>query len=117
MQPIGVHHVAINVDDVDAATTFYVDVLGLVPRTDRPDFGFAGAWLCAGDQQVHLVQAQPASDNGQHFALLVADLGSTISELRGRGLEVSDAFPVGPAMQAFLNDPSGNLVELHQPAS
>ena len=117
MQPLGVHHVAINVDDVDAAMAFYVETLGLVPRDDRPDFGFAGAWLCAGDQQVHLVQAPPPSDNGQHFALLVDDLEATIKELRDQDIKVTDAFPVGTAMQAFLNDPSGNTIELHEPAT
>jgi len=30
MQPLAVHHVSINVDDVDAARSFYVDVLGFV---------------------------------------------------------------------------------------
>lgn len=116
MRPVGVHHVAINVDDFAAAMTFYVDVLGLEPRTDRPDFGFAGAWLDAGGQQVHLVEAQPPSGQGQHFALTVEDLAATITELRGRGVTVSDAFPVGTAHQAFLDDPAGNTVELHEPA-
>ncbi len=117
MRPLGVHHVAINVDDVDAAIAFYVGVLGLTPRTDRPDFGFAGAWLEAGDQQVHLVQAHPPSDHGQHFALLVDDIGATITELRSGGVTISDAVPVGAARQAFLNDPSGNTIELHEQAS
>ncbi|MDQ6698123.1 MAG: VOC family protein [Actinomycetota bacterium] len=108
---------AINVDDVDRALAFYVDVLGLVARTDRPDFGFGGAWLNAGQQQVHLEQARPPSDQGQHFALLVDDLGATITELRAGGVTVSDAFPAGSARQAFLNDPAGNTIELHEPAS
>jgi catechol 2,3-dioxygenase-like lactoylglutathione lyase family enzyme len=109
--------VAINVDDFDTAMAFYVGTLGLTQRTDRPDFGFAGAWLRAGDQQVHLVQAEPPSDNGQHFALLVDDLDATIAELRDRGVTVGDAFPVGSARQAFLNDPAGNTIELHEPGS
>src|SRR5258708_6704509 len=48
MQPLAVHHVAINVDDVDEAIAFYTKTLGLTQRTDRPDFGFPGAWLDAG---------------------------------------------------------------------
>src|ERR1700729_4085824 len=40
----GVHHVSLNVDDVDAALAFYTDRLGLVVRPDRPDFDFPGAW-------------------------------------------------------------------------
>lgn len=114
MRPLGVHHVAINVDDMDAARTFYVDVLGLTVRSDRPDFGFDGAWLDAGGQQVHLVRAEPPSGKGQHFALLVDDIDHAISELRARAVKVSDAFPVGSARQAFVDDPAGNTVELHE---
>lgn len=116
MQPLGVHHVSINVGDVGAALRFYVDVLGLTPRSDRPAFGFGGAWLDLGSQQVHLIEARGPADCGQHFAIQVADLDAVISELRGKGVTVSDASPVGTGQQAFLHDPSGNLVELHQPA-
>lgn len=114
MRPLAVHHVSINVVDVDAALHFYVDQLGLTPRTDRPDFGFGGAWLDAGGQQVHLIEAEPPVGVGQHFAVLVDDLDSTIVELRGLGLDVSDATPVATNRQAFTHDPSGNLVELHE---
>jgi glyoxylase I family protein len=114
MRPLALHHVSLNVDDVDAALDFYTGVLGLVARTDRPDFPFGGAWLDAGRQQVHLIEGRPPAGLGQHFALLVDDLDATVAELRGRGVEVSDPGPVGTSLQAFLSDPSGNLVELHQ---
>ncbi|HZQ86569.1 MAG TPA: VOC family protein [Acidimicrobiales bacterium] len=114
MQPVAVHHVSINVSDIDQALHFYTDVLGLVQRSDRPDFGFGGAWLDAGGQQVHLIEAPAPPNLGQHFAVQVADLGAVLDELRGRGIEVSDASPVGTGLQAFLSDPSGNVVELHQ---
>ncbi len=117
MRPLAVHHVSINVDDVDAALAFYTEVLGLRPRTDRPDFGFGGAWLDAGGQQVHLLEAKAPASLGQHFALLVDDLDGTVADLRERGVEVSDPTRVGPGRQAFLTDPSGNLVELHQVAN
>lgn len=117
LHPRGVHHVSINVDDVDKALDFYVGTLGLVPRRDRPDFGFPGAWLDAGDQQVHLIGA-PAPDNlGQHFALLVDDIDGAIRDLRDRGVEVTDSIPVGTSLQAFLSDPAGNNIELHQVAA
>jgi catechol 2,3-dioxygenase-like lactoylglutathione lyase family enzyme len=114
MRPLALHHVSLNVDDVDAALDFYTGVLGLAARTDRPAFAFGGAWLDAGGQQVHLIEGRPPTALGQHFALLVDDLDATVAELRGRGIEVSDPGPVGTSLQAFLSDPSGNLVELHQ---
>jgi glyoxylase I family protein len=114
MEPLAVHHVSINVGDVDAALRFYVDVLGFGVRADRPDFGFGGAWLDVGGQQVHLIEAGTPPDLGQHFAVLVADLDATVAELRGKGVTVSDPSPVASNFQAFLHDPSGNTVELHQ---
>jgi glyoxylase I family protein len=109
-----VHHVSINVSDVDEALRFYTEVLGLEQRGDRPDFGFGGAWLDAGGQQVHLIEAPPPAGMGQHFALLVEDLAATVAELRERGVEVGDPSPVGTSLQSFVTDPSGNTVELHQ---
>jgi glyoxylase I family protein len=116
MRTLAVHHVSINVDDLEAATDFYVGRLGLSRRDDRPELGVDGAWLDAGDQQVHLIVAPPPAARGQHFALLVADLDATIAELRTGRLEVSDPVPVGSDRQAFLSDPSGNLIELHEAA-
>ncbi|MGK2950741.1 MAG: VOC family protein [Acidimicrobiales bacterium] len=116
MQVQGVHHVSLNVPDVAAALTFYIDVLGLEARADRPAFGFGGAWLDVGDQQVHLIEAQAPHDWGQHVALRVDDLDAAVGELRRKGIEVSDPSPVGASRQAFLHDPAGNRIELHEPA-
>lgn len=116
MHPIGVHHVSINVVDLAEATAFYVERIGLTRRDDRPDLGVGGAWLDAGSQQVHLIETACPEDRGQHFALEVADLAACVEELRADGIDVSDPSPIGTGRQAFLHDPSGNLVELHQPA-
>jgi len=115
MRAAGVHHVSVNVSDVEAALAFYVDDLGLSRRDDRPDLGVGGAWLDAGNQQVHLIEAPVPDNRGQHFALLVDDLDGVVAELRGRGLDVGDPSPIGPSRQAFITDPSGNTIELHQP--
>ena len=117
VQPDGLHHVSINVDDVDAALAFYVGVLGLKVRPDRPAFAFGGAWLDAGGQQVHLIEAEPPKDEGQHFALAFSDLPAVVSELRQQGLQVTDPVPSGTSIQSFVNDPAGNRVELHQPGA
>ncbi|HZU79024.1 MAG TPA: VOC family protein [Acidimicrobiales bacterium] len=114
MRPVGVHHVSLNVRDVDAALAFYTDVLGFAVRTDRPDFGFGGAWLDVGPQQVHLIEGETPDNKGQHFAVQVVDLAATVAELRDKGVTVSDPVAVSTSLQAFLNDPSGNTIELHQ---
>lgn len=114
MELLGVDHVAVNVSDVEASVAFYTRVLGLTRRTDRPDFGFDGAWMDAGGQQVHFMRAEVPASLGQHFSLLVEDLDGAVAEIRALGVEVSDPFPVGRDAQAFLVDPSGNTVELHQ---
>ncbi len=112
MRPLGVHHVSVNVDDVPAAERFYVEVLGLTRRDDRPAFAFAGAWLDCGGQQLHLIEGTVPDAHGQHVALAVDDLDAAVAELRERGVEVGGPRAVGAARQAFLRDPAGNLVEL-----
>ena len=114
MQPIGIHHVALNVPDVDAALTFYTQALGGVARTDRPDFGVPGAWIDMGEQQIHLIEAPAPPDLGQHLALKIADLSQLVRELRARGLEVSDPLEIAGDSQTFVTDPGGNVIELHQ---
>lgn len=114
MTPLGIHHVSINVTDTSAAVEFYTSVLGLTQRHDRPEFPFAGAWLDLAGQQVHLLQIDMPDDRGQHFAISVADIESVVAEIRGNGVTVSDPKLVGSALQSFLHDPSGNLVELSQ---
>jgi catechol 2,3-dioxygenase-like lactoylglutathione lyase family enzyme len=116
MKPLAVHHVSIAVPDVDKALDFYTRTLGLTQRTDRPANLGAGAWLDIGGQQLHLVRSETPEPRGQHFAVLVDDLDATTAELRAAGVTVSDAIPIGAARQAFLSDPCGNSIELHEPA-
>ena len=109
------HHVSINVTDVDRALGFYVGVLGL-EVLPRPDFPFPGAWLGVGaTRQVHLIAASVPQDDGQHFAFAVDDLDAAVATIRDAGVRVTDPRPVGdtPARQAFLHDPDGNRLELN----
>jgi catechol 2,3-dioxygenase-like lactoylglutathione lyase family enzyme len=118
VQPVGIHHVAICVDDADAAKAFYCDVLGFTTVTTRPaEFG-PGHWLDAGGQQVHLMEVAEAPKNPGHFALRVADVDAAVEEIRAAGVRV-DPIPhtAGAGKQAFLRDPAGNVIELNQPDS
>jgi catechol 2,3-dioxygenase-like lactoylglutathione lyase family enzyme len=114
MEPLAIHHVAVNVPDVELSVVFYTGILGGTLRGDRPDFGFAGAWIDLGTQQVHLVQAPVPRNMGQHFAIRVADLDAVVNELRSKGVDVADPVATGTNRQTFLNDPAGNAVELHE---
>jgi glyoxylase I family protein len=108
MRPSAIHHVSINVTDLTTALAFYTERLGLTVRTDRPASLGPGAWLDAGGEQLHLIFGNVPSAHGQHFALRVDNLDASIAELRAVGI---------PARQAFLNDPDGNTIELHEPAA
>jgi glyoxylase I family protein len=117
MEPLSIHHVSVNVSDVDKNVAFYTDVLGGTLRDDRPDFGFGGAWINLGTQQVHLIEAPVPPNVGQHFAIRVGDLDAVVDELRSKGLDVGDPVGVGSNSQTFVNDPAGNLIELHHVAT
>lgn len=112
-----IHHVSINVSDLDRAQSFYVDVLGL-KVLPRPDLGIPGCWLDSGSgRQVHLIQTDNVpSDVGQHFAFLVEDIGTSCSQLAERGVRVRGPKPVGKGWQAFFHDPDGNRIEFNQPS-
>jgi glyoxylase I family protein len=116
MTPLGLHHVQVNVPDVEVALQFY-EMLGMTRRTDRPDIGVDGAWLDVGNQEIHLVEAAPPSDLGQHFALEVGDLDAVVAWLRARGIEVGDPRVLGNGLprQTSLHDPAGNRIELREP--
>jgi catechol 2,3-dioxygenase-like lactoylglutathione lyase family enzyme len=115
VQPLGVHHVSINVNDLEAARSFYVDALGFTERTDRPDFpGTPGAWLDVGGQQVHLIVGDVPPRLGQHYAVLVQDVDVAVASLRDRGLRISDPVEVGTGLQSFTRDPCGNMIEIHE---
>jgi catechol 2,3-dioxygenase-like lactoylglutathione lyase family enzyme len=114
MEPIAIHHVSVNVSDLDRALAFYTGTLGGTVREDRPNFSFEGAWINLGTQQVHLIQASVPPNLGQHFAVQVGDLAAVVEELRSSGLELGDPVRVGSDLQTFVNDPDDNVIELHE---
>lgn len=117
MKILGVHHVALQVTDLDEARRFYGEVLDF-PEITRPDFGVDGLWYQAGAQQLHLVvEDGHIAPESQHFALHVDDLDAAIGAIEAHDVRVARIgamFP-GAGAQAFLRDPSGNLIELNQP--
>jgi glyoxylase I family protein len=116
VEAIRLQHVNLLVDDLDAASRFYGDVLGW-QRASRPDFGFPGAWFDLGHGQLHLVVVdQMPPPSGAHFAVEVDDLATVVADLEGAGVEVSPGGGTrGAGQQAFCQDPAGNLIEFNQP--
>jgi catechol 2,3-dioxygenase-like lactoylglutathione lyase family enzyme len=117
MNIVGIHHVNIQVADVAAARAFYGSVLGL-PEIERPDFPIGGAWFKLGGQELHIgAEDDHQAPDRQHFAVLVEDLGSAVAAIEAHGVSVRKTGLTfkGAGYQAFVRDPSGNLIELNQP--
>ena len=114
----GLHHASVTVDALDEALEFYCGLLGC-ERIERPELGFTGAWLRAGDKEFHLLAVERASDMGtpplaptpfaNHVAFTVDALEPCIERLVTEGYEVR----YGASLpQVFVQDPAGNVIEL-----
>ena len=61
---------------------------------------------------------RPEPGGWNRFELVVANLKAEVDRLRSRGLEFRNDIVTGPGgSQILLEDPSGNVVELFQPAA
>ena len=111
----GIHHVSINVKDLDTALRFYVELLNL-ELLERPDLGFPGAWIRAGEQEIHLLgidSGEPVKE--QHFAFAVNDAQVIHTALQANGYSPTDIRDIpNICRQFFTHDPSGNMVEFNQ---
>ena len=114
---IGLHHVSLPITDLDRSLDFYLGVLGFEVDENRPDFNFAGAWLKAGQQQIHLlalgqaIVGTGADSPGRdaHFALLVDDLGTVEKRLDKEAVAYNKSQSGRAAL--FCRDPDGNGIE------
>jgi catechol 2,3-dioxygenase-like lactoylglutathione lyase family enzyme len=113
----GMNHFTVLTSDLAASRAFYVDLLGLAEGF-RPDLGFPGAWLYAGDQAVlHIIAGRglPANPRGviDHIAFSARDLRAVAARLTERGVAYDlGRLPETGAWQLFCLDPSGARVEL-----
>ena len=107
------HHAFVVVDDLDAARTFYRDVLHLKEVPRPASFDFPGFWMQVGNEQVHVATSDQPDTRRSHFALEVTDYEAAIAHLEAHGVKVrlSAARPdAGP--QASFRDPAGNQLEI-----
>jgi len=114
------------VEDVDASLAFYVKHLGFEVLTS---FGPAFADVTRGN--LRLLLSGPASSAGRpmpdgatpgpggwnRIHLIVTDIDAEVARLREAGVRFRNDIVTGPGgRQILLEDPSGNVVELFQPA-
>jgi catechol 2,3-dioxygenase-like lactoylglutathione lyase family enzyme len=114
------------VDDVDAALAFYTEKLGFEERTNAaPAFAdvtrgnlrllLSGPTSSAGRPMPDGVKPGPGGWNRIH--LIVSDIAGEVDRLRSAGVTFRNEIVTGPGgSQILLEDPSGNFVELFQPA-
>jgi catechol 2,3-dioxygenase-like lactoylglutathione lyase family enzyme len=114
------------VDNVDAAVAFYTEHLGFTLRNS-----FAPAFADVQRGQLRLLLSGPTSSAGRpmpdgtkpapggwnRIHLIVDDIRSEVDGLRAAGVHFRNDIVSGPGgQQILLEDPSGNVVELFQPA-
>jgi catechol 2,3-dioxygenase-like lactoylglutathione lyase family enzyme len=115
------------VDDVDEAVAFYTQFLDFEVLTNT-----APAFADAQRGNLRLLLAGPTSSAGRpmpdgtkpgpggwnRIHLIVDDLEAEVTRLRDAGARFRNDIVEGPGgKQILLQDPSGNVVELFQPAN
>jgi methylmalonyl-CoA/ethylmalonyl-CoA epimerase len=106
VQPRGIHHLGVAVEDLDAAVTTYENVFGaeLEHRETVPEQGVEAASLKLGDGRVELLASlgeetpvgkflTKRGPGMHHVAYEVADVRAAIDELAGEGVELIDEEP------------------------
>jgi catechol 2,3-dioxygenase-like lactoylglutathione lyase family enzyme len=119
-------HVRYMVDDVDAAVAFYTTHLGFTPLTNAaPAFAdivrgklrllLSGRTSSAGRPMPDGREPGPGGWNRIH--LLVDNIAADVERLRAAGVTFRNDIVTGPGgKQILVDDPSGNPIELFQPA-
>jgi catechol 2,3-dioxygenase-like lactoylglutathione lyase family enzyme len=115
------------VDDVEAAVAFYTRNFGFEVRTSA-----APAFADVVRGRLRLLLSGPKSSAGRampdgripgpggwnRIHLIVEDIASEVERLRVAGLTFRNDIVTGPGgKQILLEDPSGNPIELFQPAA
>ena len=114
------------VGDVQAAVDWYVGHFGFAPvGPASPAFAavqrgplrllLSGAASSAGRSMPDGRKPEPGGWN--RFQVIVEDIGGEVERLRGEGVRFRNEIVTGPGgSQILAEDPSGNVVEIFQPA-
>jgi catechol 2,3-dioxygenase-like lactoylglutathione lyase family enzyme len=124
-------HLLVLTDDIDGTRDFYAEALGLAPGS-RPELGFAGHWLYAGEvpcvhvadrddyaahsERVGIPSSPRAEGTGpvDHVAFVGDDYEEALARLRRRGVEPKQNLVPGAGVrQLFFADPNGVKIEIN----
>ena len=113
-------HICISAKDLDETEKFYCGGLGLSKKfnfiRDGKVFGY---YLQINETNyIEVFQTDAISSEDQprvkHFCLEVDDIDKAIETIRSRGIDISDKKMGCDNWQAWLTDPNGIKIELHQ---
>jgi catechol 2,3-dioxygenase-like lactoylglutathione lyase family enzyme len=105
VRAIGINHIGVEVDDLDAALEWYGRYFDFTLRGRRPTM----AWIDLGDQFLALSESpdpQRRPDAGRHIGFVVDDKEGLRAALQAGGENVS------PSGSLRVLDPSGNQLEI-----
>lgn len=111
-------HASVFAKELDTSVRFYVDVLGMI-KLPTPDFGFPVQWMAMGDHHFHVFQMDAEPTRANHIGVLVDDFNAAYYACKRLGILDTKAFGCavrelpGGAVQMYVRDPSGNLIELN----
>ena len=113
-------HVSVHAHDLEESMLFYQSLFGM-QEIPAPEFPFPVRWLRVGDLELHLFESEAAAPTGHHFGLDVDDFGAVYEKAQELGAQVQEGYFSGlyelpdGAVQLYLRDPAGNLVEVNYP--
>jgi predicted enzyme related to lactoylglutathione lyase len=100
---VGINHVALEVDDLEAAIAFYGAIFALRGVDREPGMAF----IDIGDQFLALSQGRRQSpDQDRHFGLVVDDKPAVRAALKAQGVEAL------PGARLDFRDPWGNRIQI-----
>ena len=114
------NHVSISAVDMDESLRFYTEIFGM-ERLPSPDFSGHVEWLRLGNQQLHLFKDDSRAPERHHLALDVDDFEAAFLKAKELGVLEERTFGASVrelndgAVQMYLRDPAGNLVEVDWP--
>ena len=120
MRTTGFTHVSVHAHDLDESVRFYQELFGM-EEIPAPGFPFPVRWLRVGDLQLHLFQSDGPAPQGHHFGIEVDDFEATYEKVREMGVQeesgyFSNVYELPDrAVQLYVRDPAGNMVEVNWP--